>query len=127
MVDHAGMRFVRQRQAGGRHYFISYSGAAPLDGWIPLAVPTVAVAIMDPMSERTGLAQLRTGTDGQAEVYLKLEPGASLILRAFDRAVTGAPWPYVQPVGVPVELRGNWSDEGRARLELEVHPRLAVR
>ncbi len=109
MVDHAGMRFVRQRQVGGRHYFISYSGAAPLDGWIPLAVPTAAVAIMDPMSERTGLAQLRTGTDGQAEVYLKLEPGASLILRAFDRAVTGAPWPYVQPVGVPVELRGNWS------------------
>ncbi|HUC41981.1 MAG TPA: glycosyl hydrolase [Gemmatimonadales bacterium] len=109
MVDHAGVRFIRRRQAGGRHYFISYSDATPLDGWIPLAVPAAAVAIMDPMSERTGLAQLRTGTDGQAEVYLKLEPGASLILRAFDRAVTGAPWPYVQPVGVPVELRGNWS------------------
>jgi hypothetical protein len=64
---------------------------------------------MDPMSERIGLAQLRTGTDGRAEVHLQVEQGASLILRAFDRAVTGAPWPYLRPVGAPVELRGNWS------------------
>ena len=109
MVDHAGVRFIRRRQAGGRHYFISYSEATPLDGWIPLAVPAAAVAIMDPMSERTGLAQLRTGTDGQAEVYLQLEPGASLILRTFDRPVTGAPWTSLRPVGAAVELRGNWS------------------
>src|SRR5205823_6159412 len=88
---------------------ISHAGATPLDGWIPLAVSAAAVAIMDPMSERTGLAQLRTGTEGRAEVYLQLEPGASLMLRAFDRPVTGAPWPYLRPVGPPVELRGDWS------------------
>src|SRR5205807_1065513 len=37
------------------------------------------------------------------------EPGASVILRAFDRPVSGAPWPYLRPVGAPVDLRGNWS------------------
>jgi hypothetical protein len=109
MVDHEGVRFIRRKREGGHDYFISYSGATPLDDWIPLAVPAAAVAIMDPMSERIGLAQLRTGTDGQAEVHLQVEPGASLILRAFDRAVTGAPWPYLRPVGAPLELRGNWS------------------
>src|SRR5438046_774766 len=109
MVDHAGVRFIRRRQEGGRHYFISYTGATTLDSWMPLAVSTPSVAIMDPVSERIGLAQLRTGTDGQAEVYLKLEPGASLILRAFDRPVAGAPCPYLRPIGAPVELRGNWS------------------
>src|SRR6184192_3340943 len=109
MVDHAGVRFIRRRQEGGHHYFISHTGATTLDGWIPLAVSTAAVAIMDPVSGRIGLAQLRTGTDGQAEVYLQLEPGASLMLRAFDRPVSGAPWPYLRPVGASVELRGNWS------------------
>jgi len=109
MVDHAGVRFIRRRQEGGHQYFISHAGATTLDGWIPLAVSAAAVAIMDPMSERTGIAQRRTGTDGQAEVYLQLEPGASLILRAFDRSVSGAPWPYLRPLGAPVELRGNWS------------------
>ena len=109
MVDHAGVRFIRRRQEGGHHYFISHTGATTLDGWIPLAVSTAAVAIMDPVSGRIGLAQLRTGTDGQAEVYLQLEPGASLMLRTFDRPVTGAPWLYLRPVGAPVEVRGNWS------------------
>src|SRR5207237_1621588 len=109
MVDHAGVRFIRRREEGGHQYFISHAGATTLDGWIPLAVSAGAVAIMDPMTERTGLAQLRTGTEGRSEVYLQLEPGASLMLRAFDRPVTGAPWPYLRPVGPPVELRGNWS------------------
>src|SRR2546429_4575827 len=109
MVDHAGVRFIRRREEGDHQYFISHAGATTLDGWIPLAVTAAAVAIMDPMTERTGLAQLRTGTEGRSEVYLQLEPGASLMLRAFDRPVTGAPWPYLRPVGPPVELRGNWS------------------
>src|SRR5437660_662333 len=109
MVDRAGVRFIRRKQQGGHDYFISYTGATTLDGWIALAVSAAAVAIMDPGSGRAGLAQLRTGTDGQAEVYLQLEPGASVILRAFDRPVSGAPWPYLRPVGAPVELRGNWS------------------
>jgi hypothetical protein len=109
MVDHEGVRFIRRKREGGHDYFISNTGANTLDGWIPLAVRAAAVAIMDPVSERTGLAQLRTGTDGQAEVHLQVEPGASIILRAFDRAVTGAPWPYLRPVGAAEELRGNWS------------------
>src|SRR5205823_5516739 len=79
MVDHAGVRFIRRRAEGGHQYFISHAGATTLDGWIPLAVTAAAVAIMDPMSERTGLAQLRTGTEGQAEVYLQLEPSAYLL------------------------------------------------
>src|SRR5438094_2197864 len=100
-LDPGGARFIRRRQEGGHQYFISHAGATTLDGWIPLAVTAAAVALMDPMSERTGLAQLRTGTAGQAEGYLQPEPGAALMLRAFDRPVTGAPWPYLRPVRPP--------------------------
>src|SRR2546430_14345387 len=64
---------------------------------------------MDPASGRTGIARLRTRRDGAAEVYLRLEPGASIILRSFDRPAAGAPWRYRRPVGAAVELRGTWS------------------
>jgi hypothetical protein len=109
IVDHQGVRFIRRSSESGHHYFISNAGSSTLDGWVPLAVSATAAVIMDPMSGQTGLARLRTDTDGQAEVYLRLEPGASLILRTFDHPVAGAPWRYEAPVGAAVELRGTWS------------------
>jgi hypothetical protein len=109
IVDHPGVRLIRRKHEGGYHYFISHSGAATLEGWIPLAVSAAAVAIMDPASGETGLARLRAGTDGRAEVYLRLEPGASVILRTFDRPRTGTPWRYRQPAGAGTEVRGTWS------------------
>lgn len=110
MVDHPGVRYVRRNHEGGRDYFISHAGSRALDGWMPLAVSPAAVAIMDPMSGETGLARLRKQTDGRAEIYLRLEPGGSIILRTFDLPVRGgAPWRYRRPLGPGVELRGPWS------------------
>ena len=109
IVDHPGVRVIRRTREGGHHYFISHTGSTTLEGWVPLAVSASAVAIMDPASGRTGIARLRTRKDGAAEVYLRLEPGASIILRSFDRPAAGAPWRYRRPVGAAVELRGTWS------------------
>jgi glycosyl hydrolase family 106( putative alpha-L-rhamnosidase)/oligogalacturonate lyase-like protein len=109
IVDHPGVRFIRRKHEGGRHYFISHTGSTTLEGWIPLAVSTARVAVMDPASGLSGLARLRARTDGHAEVYLRLEPGASVILRSFDRPVASAPWRYQQPLGAAMELRGPWS------------------
>src|SRR5256885_5492178 len=64
---------------------------------------------MDPAGGRTGTGGLRTRKAGAAEVYLRLEPGASITLRSFDRPAAGAPWRYRRPVGAAVELRGTWS------------------
>ena len=109
MVDHPGVRFIRRKRDDGHHYFISHTGSTTLEGWVPLAVTAQAAAIMDPMSGRTGLARVRTRTDGQMEVYVRLQPGASLILRLFDHPVTGAFWRYQIPAGAAVDLRGPWS------------------
>jgi hypothetical protein len=113
LVDHAGLRVVRRRHDAGRLYFLSHSGAAPVDGWVPLAVPAAAVAILDPLTGRAGLARVRRGGGGAAEVYLQLDPGASVLLRTFDRAVGGTPaaWAYRRPAGGAVALGGPWSVE----------------
>src|SRR5256886_2201230 len=106
IVDHPGVRVIRRTREGGHHYFISHTGSTTLEGWVPLAVSASAVAIMDPASGRTGIARLRTRKDGAAEVYLRLEPGASIILRSFDRPAPGAPRRYRRPLGAAGGLPG---------------------
>jgi hypothetical protein len=109
MVDRAGLRLVRRRHDAGRQYFVSHSGADAVDGWVPLAVPAASVAILDPVTGRAGLAQARAAAGGTTEVRLQLDPGESVLLRTFDRAVRAAPWAYRRPAGDAVALGGAWS------------------
>lgn len=108
MVDHEGVSFVRRSHSEGRHYFIVNQGAEAIDGWVSLAMPASAVALMDPMSGATGLGKLRQGDDQQTQIYLQLAPGASILLRTFTTEVNGPAWTYVRPAGDPVALTGTW-------------------
>jgi hypothetical protein len=60
---------------------------------------------------RAGLARVRRGAQGGAEVYLQLDPGASVLLRTFDRAVAAPAWSYRTAAGDAVALGGSWSVE----------------
>jgi hypothetical protein len=109
MVDHAGLLFIRRLFDDGKHYFIANRGGKKLDGWLPLASNVRSIAIMNPMSGRTGMAAVRQGDDGNTQVYLQLEPGESLILRAFaKRRIAGPLWNYWKVNGQPVEITGEW-------------------
>jgi hypothetical protein len=99
---------------------------------VPLAVEAASVAFLDPMSGRVGMARMRAGgggggvaagggalagratgggAAGALEVYLRLEPGASLILRTFAAPVQGEAWRYLEPTGEAVTLEGEWRVE----------------
>ena len=69
--------------------------------------------LFDPLNGNRGIAASRTGTDGQAQVYLQLKPGESVILRTSTGVVSSnlPPWPYREPAGAPVALAGAWSVE----------------
>ncbi|MGQ9592362.1 MAG: glycosyl hydrolase, partial [Planctomycetota bacterium] len=83
IVDGSGVLLIRRRHAAGRHYLIANQSASVLSGFRALATPARSAAILDPLSGRTGVARLRRGEGGQAEVFLRLEPGHSLILRTY--------------------------------------------
>jgi hypothetical protein len=112
MADLPGLRFIRRKFAGGVTYFVVNEGKSPLDAWVPLAGSGKAAALFDPLSGQTGMAAARKNSAGLMEIYLQLEPGASLILRTFAEKPMNAPdWPYRQPAGQPVELGGEWRIE----------------
>lgn len=108
-VDH-GVRFIRRTHAGGHLYFLANRSDKPVDGWVLLATPARSATLLDPLADRTGVARLRRGADGRAEVRLQLAPGESRVLRTFaDAEAAGPPWRYWRPAGEPVTLTGTWA------------------
>ena len=109
LYDREGLMCVRRRFDGGRHYFVANRGAAPFHGWLPLTARARSVAVLDPMSGRTGVGTVRAGAAGAVEVLLDLPPGASIILRAFtEHEAAGSPWRVYESAGRPVEITGTW-------------------
>lgn len=106
-----GARFIRRTHDDGVHYFIAHSGDRPIAGWVPLARRAEAIVILDPLTGSAGAARTRASAAGDTEVFLQLDPGASLILRTFRTPVESPAWRYAEPAGIPVALTGDWHVE----------------
>ena len=105
----SGIRFERRRNAEGFDYFFVNRSSKSFDGWMTLGKPAQSAVLMDPLFEnRTGWAAVRK-VDEQAQVYLQLEPGQSLILRTLTaKKGDGAAWEYSQAAGTPIRIEGTW-------------------
>ncbi len=110
MFDHSDVMCVRRRVEGGTDYFVANrSERTALEDWVPLARPADYIALMDPLTGRAGLGALRRNAKGQAEVFLQLQPGDSLILRCSTGPKPEGPdWNYWEATRAPVELSGTW-------------------
>jgi hypothetical protein len=100
----AGLGLLRARTGDGHLYFLANQGSRAFQGWAPLGVAAAGVLAMDALSGRAGRAALRQRA-GRAEVFVRLDPGASLLLRTFDdRAPAAQPWSWLVPTGEAVPL-----------------------
>jgi hypothetical protein len=104
-----GLRFTRRTYAGGALYFILNRGNTPVDGWVPVGTRARSAAIFDALTGEAGLTSVRPSAGGGQEVYLQLAPGASCVLKTFDTAQRGQPFPYSKSAGAPQPLGGEWS------------------
>jgi len=106
-----GIEFVRRRgDDGGRHYFLTNLGRKRLERWVTLAVPARSVLLYDAVDGRQGMAAVRQ-ENGHAQIYLQMEPGASLLLRALPEPVDGPAWEYLAPAGQMHAVAGEWQVE----------------
>ncbi|HEX5218339.1 MAG TPA: glycosyl hydrolase [Verrucomicrobiae bacterium] len=113
MVDHKDVFFIRRSFEGGRYYFIANRSDVPIIGWVPLAMSAKSAVLMDPMTGRAGLGALRNASANQSEVCLELQPGESVVVRAFEKeTIAGPPWTYWRGDGrQPMPVSGAWKLE----------------
>jgi hypothetical protein len=105
------VKFIRRVTPTGYDYFFANLSSNKLDGWVTLAREVRSAAILDPLTRILGAAALRPADAGQAQIYLQLAPGESLIVRTTrhnDSAGKMPPWRYRQTSGTPVALNGTW-------------------
>jgi hypothetical protein len=106
LAERRDLRFMRRKIPDGSQYFILATDS--IVGWIPIAGRPAAVALMDPMTGRTGLARTRTAS-GRTEAAVQLTRGQSVILRALDKKPLAEAWPYAVAGEQSVAVNGAWS------------------
>ena len=106
LVD-KGLEFHRRSDGESTLYFISNWSEDNFDGWIRLATPAKSVAIFDPMTALAGFAETRL-QDGQLEMKLQLNRGASCILKTFPSTASGEKWHYLEQGNQSLTLEGPW-------------------
>ncbi|MHC4389110.1 MAG: glycosylhydrolase-like jelly roll fold domain-containing protein [Planctomycetota bacterium] len=108
-VADKGVEFIRRQHPEGHHYFLANLGNRHLDNWVRLGVEAKSLVILDPVTGKRGMAAMREGQRDKAQVYLRLEPGQSCILRTFTtKKVDGPRWRYLKKEGEGYEIKGTW-------------------
>ncbi|MGH9160216.1 MAG: glycosyl hydrolase [Vicinamibacteraceae bacterium] len=109
-IARKGVGFIRRESDAGHDYFLANLSAEPVEGWIPLGVSARGVMLLDPLSGATGVAASRQGADGRFEVYLRIRPGESFVVRTSANALRQRrAWTYLTPSGERVAVTGTWS------------------
>ncbi|HEX6291022.1 MAG TPA: glycosyl hydrolase [Herpetosiphonaceae bacterium] len=106
IVD-AGIELIRRRDDDGYLYFMTNPTQQRLNQWVSLSIRAASAIIFDPASQRHGIARTRTGS-AETQIYLQLEPGESLLLRARSQPTDGPQWPYLAPAGPSLPIAGAW-------------------
>jgi polygalacturonase len=102
------LEFVRRKSSEGACYFIVNRTSRKWDGAVALSTPFAAAAIFDPMTGLSGLAS-RPSAPNNDQVYLQLEPGASVIIKTFRIGTPRSPhFHYYRPAGPALPVSGVW-------------------
>lgn len=106
-----GLQYIRRKDEGGYHYFISSLQDKGVDAWVTLGTLAKDAILFDPMTGKYGKAMIRQAGDS-AQVYLQLKSGESVILQTFLEADSDKKtrrWNYVKEQPVSLGLDHGWT------------------
>ena len=106
---HGGSMIRRTNEAGGHNYFAVMLKDNKINGWVKLGKPAASAMIYDPLTGKSGKAQVRTAADGCAEIRLQLNPGESVLIKTFPTDVEAKGWNYVLAEGEKIAIDRAWS------------------
>jgi hypothetical protein len=107
-IASSGLKFIRRNINGDKYYFLVNHTAEAVDGFIPFNVRAASVMIMDPQTGNCGLAEI-SSVNNKTKVRLQIDPGNAIILKTSrEKILNGSRWNYIDSVGQPMVISGNW-------------------
>lgn len=106
-VGEQGLQFVRRRFKDGHVYLLVNTGKAVVNGWVSLEAKEGHVLAFDAMTGVCGVATTRQ-VGGRTQVFVELDPGASVLLQTTDMVVQGAVFPLYEVAGLGLVPEGPW-------------------
>ena len=103
-----GLCYSRRASPSGSLYFITNQSDKAFDGWMPLQVKGKSAAIFDPMKGISGVAETRLSVFGNLDVYSRLLPYESIIVKTSITEIKGNKFIYYDPVSSAKEIAGKW-------------------
>jgi hypothetical protein len=104
-----GLQFIRKKSAGDQQiYFVANGSEKSFAGWLPLTAKGIACSLYDPMTGRSGVANVRQSDKGAREVYIQLNPQQSLILVTGGTNNNKPAFNFYSESGKAVALSGKW-------------------
>ena len=110
MADH-NLMFARRQTLTGYTYFICNKGEKAFEGWAPLNINPLSAAIFNPMNGKSGHTKQRVTKSGETEIYLRLYPGESVIIAAYNNLPDAETYPYYDNLSIAKEITGTWKVE----------------
>lgn len=110
MADN-GIMFTRRVNESGTIYFVANQGEKQYDGWLPLGVNASSTGLFNPVTDRFGMTEIRPKSSGETEVFLRLSPGETMIIEAFNKIISGRPYQFYDKLNAGSEIKGNWKIE----------------
>ncbi|HEY0075668.1 MAG TPA: glycosyl hydrolase [Abditibacteriaceae bacterium] len=106
------LEFVRRRDGDGWIYFVVNLGKTRVDKWLDFAAPQKALSAIgfDAMTGITGKLPVRN-RNGKTQIYLQLEVGGSLLIRALPQKVETPVLGVYETSPTHLPLNGPWHIE----------------
>lgn len=107
MVDE-GLTFTRRKKGEQYVYVVANWSGKAVERWVTLGRKGNAVEMMDPMTGKEGLGQVKVGQGGLAQVYVSLLHGQTLVMKLLPSSSRKERYPYWMESGKPQALAGEW-------------------
>jgi len=118
-----GLKYIRREQKDGYSYFIANTTKDIFQSWVPIMPNAKSVVIFNPMTKKSGLAQIKMQPRGGTQVYLQLQPGESCMMQTSDKPIKGNHYFYFNDFASPVQIGKQWNihfEEGGPSLPADI-------
>jgi len=102
-----GLKFIRRKTTNGKYYYVVNHTAKNIDTLISLQYKAKGAMLLDPQTGKSGAIPFKI-IKNTTQVYLSLEPGATIFIQLSDAPANAEPWLYYSDQSTRIEFENSW-------------------